>query len=63
MSSEISSLIFETFKNGVQPLSWHIYNTDSDMAIVTMFTYTFKHHGLLHQNSCEVVVISAQVFS
>ena len=41
-------IIFETYKNSVQPNGYHIYNIAADMTIVTIFSCTSKHHGLLH---------------
>ena len=45
---EISSCIFETYKNSVQPNGCHIYNTAVDMAMEKMCTCTSKHHRLPH---------------
>ena len=39
-SSEISILIFETYKNSVQTHSCNIYNTDADMAMEIICPYT-----------------------
>ena len=47
-SGEISSRIFETYKGTVQPHGCHIYNTDVEMVMATMFTCTSKNHGLPH---------------
>ena len=47
-SGEISSHIFETYKNAVRPHGCHIYNTDVDMDMVIMCPYTYKHHGILN---------------
>ena len=46
--SEISSRIFETYKNAVQPHGYHIYNTAADMAMSTKLNCTYKHHGIPH---------------
>ena len=61
--SEISSRIFETYKNAVQPHSFNIYNNVSDISMETMCTCTPKHHGLMHSNVRYFVVISSQVLS
>ena len=45
---EISSRIFETYKNAVQPHVCHIYNIAADMSIPKMCPCNFKHHGLPH---------------
>ena len=47
-SSEISSCIFETYKNYVQPHGCNIYNTDEEMAMSTMCTYNSKHNRPPH---------------
>ena len=47
-SRKISMIIFETYKNSVQPNGYHIYNIATDMTTVTIFPCTSKHHGLLH---------------
>ena len=46
-SGEISSHIFETYKNTAQPHGCNIYNTAEDMAMATMCPYISKYHGLL----------------
>ena len=47
-SSEISSRIFETYKNVVRPHGFHIYNTSEGMAMAKMCPCTSKHYGILH---------------
>ena len=47
-SGEISSCIFETYKNSVVPHGCHIYNTTADMSMAKMCTCTSKYHGLTH---------------
>ena len=42
---EISSSIFETYKNEVRPHGCHIYNTAAYMTMATMCPCTYKHHG------------------
>ena len=46
MSGEISSRIFETYMNAIRPCGYHIYNTSSEMTMVTMFSCDSKHNGL-----------------
>ena len=45
-SSEISSRIFKTYNNYVQPHGFHIYNTPAGMAMAKMYPYTSKNYGL-----------------
>ena len=47
-SGEISSCIFETYNNAVQPHGCHIYNTAADMTMGKMYPCISKHHGFLH---------------
>ena len=47
-SGEISSRIFETYKNAVQPHGCNIYNTAADMAVSKMCPCTSEHHGIPH---------------
>ena len=48
-SGKISSRIFETFKNAVQPHGCHIQDNAADMAMATMCTCTYKNHGIPHR--------------
>ena len=66
-SGEISSRIFETYKNAVRPYGYHIYNTTAGMAMATMWTYTSKHHGLPHCkcvlrccDKCPIIALPSQ---
>ena len=43
---EISSRIFVTYKNYVQPHGCHIYNTAADMAVVTICPCTSENNGV-----------------
>ena len=45
-SGKISSHIFETYKNSVQPHGCHIYNTVSDISVAKMCCCTSEHHDL-----------------
>ena len=47
-SSEISSRIFETYRNFLRPHGCHIQNTAVNMAMIKMCLCTSKHNGLLH---------------
>ena len=44
-SGELSSRLFETYKNSVRPHGCHIYNSAADMAMSTMCPCPSKHHG------------------
>ena len=48
-SSEISSRIFETYKNAVRSYGCHIYNTAGFMAMTKMCPCTSEHNGLPHR--------------
>ena len=48
MYGEISSRIFETYKNAVRPHSFHIYIADADMAMVEIYPFNSEHHRLTH---------------
>ena len=54
MSGEISSRIFETYKNGVQYHGHHIYNTAAYISMEIMCPCTSKHHCLPH---CNIVLL------
>ena len=45
-SGEISSHIFETYKNSVRPHDCNIYNTAADMDMEIFFPCNSKHRGL-----------------
>ena len=47
-SGELSSRLFETYKNAVRPHVCHIYNSAADMATEKMFPCTSQHHGIPH---------------
>ena len=47
-SVELSSRLFETYKYDVRPHVCHIYNSDTDMDMVTIFPCPSQHHGLPH---------------
>ena len=47
-SSEISSRIFETYKNALQSNSCRNYNITADMAMATMRPCISEHHSILH---------------
>ena len=47
-SGELSSSLFETYKNDVRPHGCHIYNFYVDINTETMCQCTSQHHGLLH---------------
>ena len=47
-SGDISSYIFETYKNDVQQHSFHSYNTTADMDMETMCNCTSKNHEIPH---------------
>ena len=57
-SSEISSHIFETYKNAVRPHGCHIYNTAADMAMEKCVV-PINIMGSRTVNMCYVVVINA----
>ena len=46
MSGEISSHIFGTYKNAVQPYGCHIYNKTEYMAMEPMCNCNYEHHGI-----------------
>ena len=62
-SIEISSRIFETYKNVVQPHGCHIYNTSADMAMAKIFPVPLNIMVYHTGNVCYAVVISSQVLS
>ena len=49
ISSETSSCIFKTYKNNVMAHVRHIYQTESDRYMATIFTYPFTQHVLPHR--------------
>ena len=58
---EISSGMFEKYKNSVRPHGCHIYNTSTDMAMEKCFPLPLNIMGYLTENVCYTFVISAQV--
>ena len=66
-SGEISSRIFETYKNAVQPHGFHIYNTASCISMEKTCPCTSKHHGIPHWefvlrccDKCPSIVLPSQ---
>ena len=47
-SGEKPNRLFETYKNSVIPHGFHIYATESDMAMTTIFAYPPSQHALPH---------------
>ena len=47
-SGELSSHLFETYKNAVRPHGCNIYNSASDMAMAKTCPCTSQHHGIPH---------------
>ena len=45
---ELSSFLFETYKNALRPHGCCIYNSDADMDMAKMFPCTSQHHVLLN---------------
>ena len=47
-SGEISSRIFEIYRNVVRYHGCDIYNTTAGMAMAKICPFTYKHHGIMH---------------
>ena len=47
-SGEISSRLFQTYKNYIRPHGCHIYNFAADMAMAKMCPCPSQNHGLPH---------------
>ena len=60
---EISSCIFETYKNYVLPHGFHIYNTTACMTMEKFAPVPLNIMGYRTVNVCYIVVISSKVFS
>ena len=66
-SGKISSHIFETCKNSVQPHGFNIYNNAKEMAMVIMCPCTYKNNELLRWkcvlrccDKCQSIVLLSQ---
>ena len=66
-SGEISSNIFTTYKNSVQPHGCNIYNTAADMTTSTVFPCNSKYHGITYWkcvlrycDKCPSIVLPSQ---
>ena len=62
-SGEIASRIFESCNYCVRPHGYHMHNIAAYMAMVTMYSCPYTHHGIYRWIFFYVVMINSPVFS